>query len=62
MFNVYQKSSKEGFVVAIAIWYSSQLPEQKEGLFVSYTVRPNDRALVLLLCINIRDFAGSQLI
>ena len=34
VFNVYQKSSKEGFVVAVVIWHSSQLPEQKEGLFL----------------------------
>ena len=31
---MYQKSSKEGFVVAVVVWHSSQLPEQKEGLFV----------------------------
>ena len=35
---------------------------QHQLVFVSYTLRPNDRALVLLLCINIRDFAGAQLI
>ena len=35
MLNVYQKSSKEGFVVAVVVWHSSQLPEQKEGLFLS---------------------------
>ena len=35
---------------------------QHQLVFVSYTLRPNDRALVLLLCINIRDIAGAQLI
>ena len=32
MFNVYKNSFKEGFVVVVVL-HSSQLPEQKEGLF-----------------------------
>ena len=32
MFNVYKNSFKEGFVVVVVL-RSSQLPEQKEGLF-----------------------------
>ena len=32
VFNVYQKSSKEGFVVTVFTWHSLKLPEQKWGL------------------------------
>ena len=35
MFNVYQKSFKEGFVVFVVLLHSSQLPDQKEGLLDS---------------------------
>ena len=32
---MYQKSLKEGFVVAVVVWHSLQLSELKEGLFFS---------------------------
>ena len=33
VFNMYQKSFKDFDVVVVVVLHSSQLPEQKEGLF-----------------------------